>query len=42
VPQNGQLVSERSILSLKPTLRLEWRGHHGQKQCRSAVSIAPI
>jgi hypothetical protein len=25
-PQDHQLVSERGILSLKPDLRLEWRG----------------
>src|ERR1700730_12114293 len=29
-PQNNQLMSERSILSLKPDLRLERRGQHGQ------------
>ena len=28
-PQNDQLMSERSILSLKPALRLEWRGQDG-------------
>jgi hypothetical protein len=35
-PQNDQLMSERRILCLKPTLRLEWRGQDGQdeaKQC---------
>src|SRR6202045_15294 len=29
-PQNNQLMSERGILSLKPDLRLEQRGQHGQ------------
>src|SRR6202048_753316 len=29
-PQDNQLVSERGILSLKPDLRLEQRGQHGQ------------
>src|SRR6202040_1796201 len=29
-PQNNQLMSERGILSLKPDLRLERRGQHGQ------------
>ena len=29
-PQNNQLMSERGILSLKPDLRLEQRGHDGQ------------
>jgi hypothetical protein len=31
-PQNDQLMSERSILSLKPALRLVWRGQHGQNK----------
>ena len=31
-PENDQLMSERSILSLKPALRLEWRGRHGQNK----------
>ena len=31
-PQNDQLMSERGILSLKPDLRLEWRGKHGQNE----------
>ena len=31
-PQNDQLMSERSILSLKPALRLEWRGQHGKNK----------
>src|ERR1700720_1849270 len=29
-PQDNQLMSERGILSLKPDLRLEQRGQHGQ------------
>jgi len=29
-PQNNHLMSERGILSLKPDLRLEWRGQRGQ------------
>src|ERR1700745_3335720 len=29
-PQDNQLVSERGILRLKPDLRLEQRGQHGQ------------
>src|SRR6202011_3371006 len=29
-PQNNQLMSERGILSLKPDLRPEQRGQHGQ------------
>src|SRR5258708_15900503 len=31
-PQNDQLMSERSILRLKPALRLEWRGQDGQNE----------
>jgi hypothetical protein len=31
-PQNDQLMSERRILCLKPTLRLEWRGQDGQDE----------
>src|SRR3977135_2878674 len=31
-PQGGQLMSENRILRLKPALRLEWRGQHGQNK----------
>jgi hypothetical protein len=31
-PQYDQLPSERCILSLKPALRLEWRGQDGQDE----------
>jgi hypothetical protein len=31
-PQNDQLMSERSIPSLKPGVRLEWRGQGGQDE----------
>jgi len=30
--QDDQLMSERHIFRLKPTLRLEWRGQHGQNK----------
>jgi hypothetical protein len=40
-PQNDQLMSERSILSLKPALRLEWRGQHARTKQISAI-ISPI
>ncbi|HYS91158.1 MAG TPA: hypothetical protein VEN78_40125 [Bradyrhizobium sp.] len=30
--QNDQLMSKYRILSLKPALRLEWRGQHGQNK----------
>src|SRR6516165_7438870 len=31
-PQNIQLMSKHRILSLKPQLRLEWRGQDGQNE----------
>jgi hypothetical protein len=31
-PQDDQLMSEHRILRLKPALRLEWRGQHGQNK----------
>src|SRR5258708_5729509 len=31
-PQDDQLMSENRILRLKPALRLEWRGQHGQNK----------
>src|SRR6202043_2595653 len=31
-PQDDQLMSEHRILRLKPALRLERRGHHGQNK----------
>jgi hypothetical protein len=31
-PQNDQLMSKRSILCLKPALRLEWRGQDGKNE----------
>jgi hypothetical protein len=31
-PQNDQLMSQRRILSFKPTLGLEWRGQSGQDE----------
>ena len=31
-PQHNQLVSERGMLSLKPGLRLEWRGQDSQDE----------
>src|ERR1700731_5283738 len=30
--QDYQLMSENRILRLKPVLRLEWRGQHGQNE----------
>src|SRR6202021_1701919 len=31
-PQNIQLLSKHRVLSLKPQLRLEWRGQDGQNE----------
>ena len=31
-PQNNQLMAEHRILSLKPDLRLEWRGQNSQNE----------
>src|SRR5258706_6513838 len=31
-PQDNQLMPENRILRLKPALRLEWRGQHGQNE----------
>ena len=31
-PQDIQLVSKHRVLSLKPQLRLEWRGQNGQNE----------
>jgi len=33
-PQNDQLMSKYRILSLKPDLRLEWRGQDGQDETK--------
>jgi hypothetical protein len=31
-PQNNQLMSKHRVLSLKPQLRLEWRGQDGENE----------
>jgi hypothetical protein len=31
-PQNNQLMSKHRVLSLKPHLRLEWRGLDGESE----------
>src|SRR4030088_1830014 len=41
-PQNDQLMSERSILSLKPALRLEWQGQDGQNETEQPDSSASL
>jgi hypothetical protein len=35
-------MSERSILSLKPALRLEWRGQHGQNKANQRDHLANL
>ena len=40
-PQHDQLMSERSILSLKPALRLEWETSTARTKQISAI-ISPI
>jgi hypothetical protein len=40
-PQYDQLMSECTILSLKPALRLEWRGSTARTKQISAI-ISPI
>jgi len=40
-PRDDQLMSEHRILRLKPALRLERRGQHGQNNRIGAI-IAPI
>jgi hypothetical protein len=32
MPQDNQLMSKHRVLSLKPQLRLEWRGEDGQSE----------
>jgi hypothetical protein len=41
-PRNDQLMSERSILSLKPALRLEWRGQYGQNKANQRDHLANL
>ena len=41
-PQNDQLMSERSIFSLKPALRLEWRDQHGQNKANQSDHLAKL
>jgi hypothetical protein len=41
-PQNNQLMSERGVLSLKPDLRLEWRGQDGQNETEQPDHFASL
>jgi len=40
--QNDQLMSKYRILSLKPALRLEWRGEHGQNEADQRYHCANL
>src|SRR5258708_21710853 len=40
--QNDQLMSKYRILSLKPALRLEWRGQHGQNEADQRHHLANL
>ena len=40
--QNDQLMSKYRILSLKPALRLEWRGRHGQNEADQRYHYANL
>jgi hypothetical protein len=39
-PQDIQLMSKHRVLSLKPQLRLEWRGQDGAKQSSPIIPSA--
>src|SRR6476469_3480172 len=41
-PQNDHLMSERGILSLKPDLRLEWRGQDRQDETQESDHSASL
>jgi hypothetical protein len=36
-PQDNQLMSKHRILSFKPQLRPEWRGHDGQNETEQPI-----
>jgi hypothetical protein len=40
--QDYQLMSENRILRLKPVLRLEWRGQHGQNEADQRYHCANL
>ena len=40
--QDDQLMSENRILRLKPSLRLEWRGQHGQNKANQRDHLANL
>jgi hypothetical protein len=41
-PQNNQLMSKHRVLSLKPHLRLEWRGQDGQDETQKPDHSASL
>src|SRR5476649_1606202 len=41
-PHDNQLMSKHRILSLKPQLRLEWRGQDGQNEMKQSNHSASL
>jgi hypothetical protein len=41
-PQDNQLMSKHRVLSLKPQLRLEWRGQDGQNETEQPDQSASL
>src|SRR5271168_2936274 len=41
-PHDNQLMSKHRVLSLKPQLRLEWRGHDGQNETKQPDHSATL
>src|ERR1700733_12167911 len=41
-PQDDQLMSKHRVLSLKPQLRLEWRGQDGQNEAEQTDHSASL
>jgi hypothetical protein len=41
-PQDNQLMSKHRVLSLKPQLRLEWRGQDGQNETEQTDHSASL
>src|SRR5271156_5971616 len=41
-PHDNQLMSKHRVLSFKPQLRLEWRGHDGQNETKQPDHSATL
>jgi hypothetical protein len=41
-PHDNQLMSKHRVLSLKPQLRLEWQGQHGQNETKQPDHSASL